>query len=125
MSKFFLCSVPESTVYNIQFNHKIPHLVRKYYILCRLRLCRMLLSQEEVTSILIAYFPYTQITDFPFVSKENHFEDTYHYVMNGSIKILWGFRRENPGLKIIYSVQSHFIPSKAVFSFETPLLLFL
>lgn len=49
----------------------------------------------------MAYFPYTEKIDFPFVSKENHFEGTHHYTMNSTIK--------NVGLKIIYSMQSNFI----------------
>lgn len=49
----------------------------------------------------MAYFPYTKKIDFPFVSKENHFEGTHHYAMNGTIK--------NVGLKIIYSMKSNFI----------------
>lgn len=57
------------------------------------------------------YFSSTKKIDFPFVSKENHFEGT-HYVMNGMMKTLWGFRRESTGSKIIYSMQSNFIPWK-------------
>lgn len=49
----------------------------------------------------MAYFPYTKKIDFPFVSKENHFEGIHHYVMNCTIK--------NFGLKSIYSMQSNFI----------------
>lgn len=82
------------------------------YSLCRHRLLRMPQSQREVTSILMAYFSYTKKIDFPFVSKENHFEGTHHYVMNGTIKNTWAFRIENTGLKIIYSMQSNFIPVK-------------
>lgn len=48
----------------------------------------------------MAYFPYTKKIDFPFVSKENHFEGTHHYVMNGTMKTLWAVRRKNSGLKI-------------------------
>lgn len=59
----------------------------------------------------MAYFSYTKKIDFPFVSKENHFEGT-RYVMNGTIKTLWGFRKENTGSKIIYSVRSSFTPWK-------------
>lgn len=72
----------------------------------------MALSQGEVTSILMAYFACTKRIDFPFVSKENHFEGTPHYVMNGTIKTLWGFRRQNTGLKVIYSLQPNFAPLK-------------
>ena len=80
---------------------KIAHLVRKYDSLCRHRHLRIPQSQGEVTSILLmAYFPYTKKIDFPFVSKENHFEGTHHYVMNGTMKTLWAVRRKNSGLKI-------------------------
>lgn len=44
--------------------------------------------QGEITNILMAYFSYTKEIDFPFVSKENHFEGTHHCVMNGTIKTL-------------------------------------
>lgn len=57
----------------------------------------------------MAYFSSTKKIDFPFVSKENHFEGT-HCVMNGIIKTLRGFRRETTGSKIIYSMQSDFTP---------------
>lgn len=66
-------------------------------------------SQGEVTSLLMAYFSYTKKIDFPFVSKENHFKGTHH-VINGTVKTLWGFRRENMDFKVIYSAQSNFIP---------------
>ena len=82
-------------MYCFQLSRKITHLVRTYYFLCRLGLLRRALSQGEVTSILMTYFACTKRIDFPFVSKENHFEGTHHDVMNGTIKTLWGFRREN------------------------------
>lgn len=89
----FLCSVPKSSVYSFQLSRKIIHLVRTYYFLCgRSDFLEEALSQGEVTSILMAYFAYTKRIDFPFVSKENHFEGTHHDVMNGTIKTLWGFR---------------------------------
>lgn len=62
----------------------------------------------------MAYFSYTKKIDFLFVSKENHFKGIHHYVMNGTIKTLWAFRRENTSLKIIYSVQSNLIPLKVL-----------
>lgn len=66
----------------------------------------MLQSQGEVTSILMTYFSYTKKIDFSFVSKENHFEGTHHYVMNVTIKTLWAFKRENTGFKsyLFYAV---------------------
>lgn len=69
-------------------------------------------SQGEVTSILMAYFSSTKRINFPFVSKEDHFEGTHHYVVSGTIKTLWGFRRENTGFKVICSMLSKFIPLK-------------
>lgn len=88
---------------------RLFNLMRKYLFCVGTDSLDALLFQREAIGILMAYIFYTKKIDFPFVSKENHFEVAHHYVMNSTIKILWDLRRESTCLKIIYFLQSNFI----------------
>lgn len=66
--------------------------------------------QGEITDILMAYISYTKKIDFPFVSRENHFEDTCHNVRNGTRNTFYNFRREIPtSNSLLHAIQLNFL----------------